>query len=77
MTDRKTLTIPLSNLDEESRRFIDRMIAEGRHRTAQEVVDEALRRYMDRLAAEALARATGAPRHGDYRQATVPPEPAP
>lgn len=74
MTDRKAVTIPLSNLDEESRRIIDQMIAEGRHRTAQEVVDEALRRYMEELAAEALARATNAPRHGDYRQATVPPE---
>jgi Arc/MetJ-type ribon-helix-helix transcriptional regulator len=70
----KGLTIPLSDLDDEARSFIDRMIAEGRHRTAQEVVDEALRRYMDRLAAEVLARATNAPGHGGYRQATVPPE---
>ena len=48
-----------------------------RHRTAQEVVDEALRRYFEKLAAEALARATDAPRHGDYRQAAVPPETEP
>ena len=77
MTARKTLTISLSNLNEERRRFIDRMIAVGRHRIAQEVVDEVLRRYVEKLSAEALARATDAPRHGDYRQATVPPETEP
>jgi hypothetical protein len=44
MADKKILAIPLSNLGEERRRIIDGMIAEGRHRTAQEIVDEALRR---------------------------------
>jgi histone H3/H4 len=71
---RTGLTIPLSDLDDEARRIIDRLIAEGLHRTAREVVAEALGRYMEELAAEALARATNAPRHGDDRQATVPPE---
>jgi Arc/MetJ-type ribon-helix-helix transcriptional regulator len=77
MTAKRPLTIDLNDLDEESRRIIDRLIAEGRHRTADEVIAEALDRYQEALAEEALARAMSAPVHGDYRQATITPKGGP